>query len=90
MAEVTGLIEMSAEALHERATYIVKNAHAIYASVRIGDRWEDYPLSELRGSMAISEAFRLLLRAEEPARVPAICAHCDRGILDAGTHVCET
>jgi hypothetical protein len=62
------LIALTAEALHERAAYIIEHAREIGVRVRIGDRWEDYPLSELRGSMAISEALRLLLRAEVPHR----------------------
>jgi hypothetical protein len=49
-----------------RATHILEHADAIYVRVRIGDRWESCPLSELRGAMAIREAFRLLLGAEVP------------------------
>lgn len=62
------LIALTAEALHERAAYIVEHSREIGVRVKIGERWEDYPLSELRGSMAISEAFRLLMRAEVPHR----------------------
>jgi hypothetical protein len=67
-AELHDLITLTAEALHERAAYIVENARTIYVSVQIGERRENYPLSELRGAMAISEAFRLLLRAEVTVR----------------------
>lgn len=56
-------------ALELRAKYLVEHAAAIYVRVRIGERWEDYPLSELRGAMAIEEGFRLLLRDEVPHRV---------------------
>jgi hypothetical protein len=52
--------------LDERAAFIVENAREIYVRVRIGDRFENYPLSELRGVMAISEAFRLLLHEGGP------------------------
>jgi hypothetical protein len=56
------------DALKTRMAYLIEHADSIYVRVKIGERWEDYPLSELRGEMAISEAFRLLLRDEVPHR----------------------
>jgi hypothetical protein len=62
------LDELTRKALQARADYIVEHAASIYVRVKIGERWENYPVSELRGTMAITEAFRLLLRAEVPVR----------------------
>jgi hypothetical protein len=56
-------------ALDLRAAYIVEHAAAIYVRVEtvVGlGRYQTYALSELHGTQAIREAFRLLLRQEMP------------------------
>jgi hypothetical protein len=55
--------------LPERAAYIIEHADSIMVSVKIADKRETYALSDLRGRMAIREAFRMLIRAEVPHRV---------------------
>jgi hypothetical protein len=61
-------VNWTVAALHMRASYITEHADSLYVRVKTGERMETYPLSELRGVVAIREAFRLLLRDEEPAR----------------------
>ena len=83
------LVALYAQALHECAANIVEHANDIFVRVKIGERWENYPLSELRGTMAIAEAFRLLLCAEVPHRKLPVCAHCAAPVADTAAHVCD-
>jgi hypothetical protein len=64
------LMHLTAEALHERAAYIVEHAKAIPVRVKLEDSgcFTNLILTELPARVAIREAFRLLLRAEVPHR----------------------
>jgi len=66
---LSDLVELTAAALHERAAYIVDHADDIGVRVRFEGRWQDFTLTEIPSlKLLLSEAFRLLLRAEVPHR----------------------
>ena len=63
--ELTTLISAT---LSERAAYIAQYADAIGVRVELEGRWQNKMLSELPTPYVLVEAFRLLLRAEQPHR----------------------
>jgi hypothetical protein len=72
MGDLHDLIELTAEALHERAAYIVDHAETIGVRHEVEPgKWIDLRLTvlaQLNPRAAFREAFRLLLRAEIPHR----------------------
>ena len=64
----TELIHLTAEALHERAAYIIEHRALIPVRIERDGLWQNKYLSELEPGELLREAFRLLLRAEVPYR----------------------